>query len=627
MPIAKVPVIHKFGIISRTHQESIKQRILEREAGKIPGFISRIPRSSSAPETSMITSHESLEEVIFQLQNEKEELVLMHHEKVAKEILKKIKFKLTSIEKKDIVQTLQICWRELAMLISCNHCRIVEESLNLLKVSMIISPLSKQIIPSLLDVSLAIQQALLLMDSADISTKEHSLNELLAETSFYVFVRVFYHHMASDLEQLPGSHQMEGLYLINKGLSKLLVQYEEKPTIWMYMNATNHIVSQISKSSAHKVEDFISNLEKVEQNAPKSDDSHPPNESAKEGNDTRKNSISTLLWNTLCVWKSLSRQNKLSKHVLDDIKSFDFSTITTKHQHWMEVVISIFILSECAKVKMEYLSLLVAIGPQAILRKKSEMTWSTTLQFFYLRALADVGLHGLTTDIITQALLGDRNKDGLANFLQRSGDDKCSCGVRYLAHQYLHDIYLRYKKDSLKEAVRNALWETLEKFRDKEKNPLVLCINKSEEKESSISLENLVLKKISTNLSIIYLPLENDKRRKTPKKERKCLPNKTGVKESPRHNVKPKINSRSSTDHVSSSSGEEAWLNMQCIASDQYGAENHQTEEKVMEIRNNLRDMGLDIKETLELPVTATLPDPQDISLHKFDKPDKSWYE
>ena len=89
-----------------------------------------------------------------------------------------------------------------------------------------------------------------------------------------------------------------------------------------------------------------------------------------------------------------------------------------------------------------------------------------------------------------------------------------------------------------------------------------------------------------------------------------------------------RIDSRSSTDHAtSSSSGEEAWLNMQAIASDQYGKENDQTEEKVIEIRNNLRDMGFEIKETLECPVSATLPDPHEISLHKFEKPDKAWYE
>ena len=34
MPIAKIPVVHNFGIISRTHQEEIKQKILEKEDAK-----------------------------------------------------------------------------------------------------------------------------------------------------------------------------------------------------------------------------------------------------------------------------------------------------------------------------------------------------------------------------------------------------------------------------------------------------------------------------------------------------------------------------------------------------------------------------------------------------------------
>jgi len=38
--------------------------------------------------------------------------------------------------------------------------------------------------------------------------------------------------------------------------------------------------------------------------------------------------------------------------------------------------------------------------------------------------LADIGLHGMTTDIITQALLGDRSQDGLASYLHKPGDDR-----------------------------------------------------------------------------------------------------------------------------------------------------------------------------------------------------------
>ena len=55
------------------------------------------------------------------------------------------------------------------------------------------------------------------------------------------------------------------------------------------------------------------------------------------------------------------------------------------------------------------------------------MTWPVALQLYYLRCLADIGLRGMTTDIITNALLGNKLRDGIASFLQRSGEDgECS---------------------------------------------------------------------------------------------------------------------------------------------------------------------------------------------------------
>jgi len=54
--------------------------------------------------------------------------------------------------------------------------------------------------------------------------------------------------------------------------------------------------------------------------------------------------------------------------------------------------------------------------------------------------------------------------------------------VRHTAYQYLYEVYIFYKKDSLKECVRNAVWDVIERFREKEKNVQVLGINKFDEK-------------------------------------------------------------------------------------------------------------------------------------------------
>ena len=50
--------------------------------------------------------------------------------------------------------------------------------------------------------------------------------------------------------------------------------------------------------------------------------------------------------------------------------------------------------------------------------------------------------------------------------------------IRHLAYQLLHQVYVSYKEDSLKELACNALWDVLERFVEKEKNSHVLNINK-----------------------------------------------------------------------------------------------------------------------------------------------------
>jgi len=600
MPIAKIPIVHNFGIISRTHQEEIKQKILEKDVEN--RHRTPIPRSS--PESSVNPSSENLHEVVFKLQNENEELLLLQHERLAKDVLKQIQFKLSSMQTKNTVETLKSCWKDLASLVTCRHPRIIEESLKLLKVSLVVSPLSKQIIKSLLDVALSILQVMVTMNNDDVVTKQHSNNELLAEVGLFVFIRLYYHHMASDLEKLPESHHLEGMYLINKGLSKLLPEYENKPFIWMYMVTINFVVYEISKGSAKKVEDFISTLE-----GDKLKKKEGEIQGEKESNEHK---ISTLLWNCLCLWKSVSRQHRLAKHVIGDIKQFDFAVITPQHPHWVEVIISILILAECAKLKIEYLNLFIDIAPSGIPRKKPDVTWSVALQLYYIRCLSDVGLHGMTTDIVIHALLGDKVRDGMASFLQRSGDDSNGWRVRYTAYQCLYEVYMNYKKGgSIKESVRNAIWQVLQKFQEKERNTRVLAINKFEEKEMKTHCENLVVKKIATNLSIIYLPLQNEKRRKDPKKERtKVLSNKSNAKESPRAPVKSKINNSRTTNDPSatvtspssSSSSEEAWSTMKTIAAQHLSQETKQDEKEIPQIQNNLREMGLEVDDVITTP-------------------------
>ena len=47
MPIAKIPVVHNFGIISRTHQDEIKQKIYQKEVQRY-----KSPGPKSTPESS-----------------------------------------------------------------------------------------------------------------------------------------------------------------------------------------------------------------------------------------------------------------------------------------------------------------------------------------------------------------------------------------------------------------------------------------------------------------------------------------------------------------------------------------------------------------------------------------------
>ena len=53
MPITKVPIVHKFGIISRSHQEEIQERILKQQTKQ------RYDQSSCFPRLTPDSSYEN----------------------------------------------------------------------------------------------------------------------------------------------------------------------------------------------------------------------------------------------------------------------------------------------------------------------------------------------------------------------------------------------------------------------------------------------------------------------------------------------------------------------------------------------------------------------------------------
>ncbi|XP_057292205.1 uncharacterized protein LOC130614770 isoform X2 [Hydractinia symbiolongicarpus] len=450
------------------------------------------------------------------ISTESDELKLHDLEKKAIDFLGKIKYELSSVNNKTVWNVYQKCWNDLSMLTTSTNSIVQKVSLDILKESLSTAPLSKQLIIRLLEIGLTSLQsyvqyggerALLPLSASNLSLK--------LETSFRIFVRLYYHNLASDITK-EHAHLLDALYLINKGVKATLNFYEEDPSNYILLKLVCTMVCEICKDKV-KVED--------------EDDNHSGENiigdkimKERDESSQSKSLISKFLWNSLKIWKSLTRKTRLDGSVLKEIRDVDLSEVND--ENWLDYVLGFHIFCECAKSKEEYALFFLQLGTSSnyvpskqrrnMLRKDDlvEQTWSWELLAVYLRCLADLSTRGLSVDIKKLSLFGDNQVYGLIDYLGCTAKETL-WKVRYGAYSLLRDVYEQFKAEQHSEGLMNATWHQMSQYEKQEKDARILRMSKDERKEGSFTTSGNLFTRIATNLSIIALPPSSPKKQET----------------------------------------------------------------------------------------------------------------
>ncbi|XP_018414811.1 PREDICTED: transmembrane protein 232-like, partial [Nanorana parkeri] len=213
--------------------------------------------------------------------------------------------------------------------------------------------------------------------------------------------------------------------------------------------------------------------------------------------------ISPFLWHCLLIWQHI-RNN--STHLHDIIQHLFLLKGHLHQENWLDPLLALFILSEAAKKEISCLKALMDLGgdilshvPQNEVRSSShERHWEIICM--YAMVLADVCLHGSTSDIQKYAFIGFKSEDTLNESNKEASlnsllfyktpdisDAKDFWMISYCAVYNLVKICHELKWDKNRDGLRCAIWNALYKHKSTENDTRVfnaekiaeVCVEKS----------------------------------------------------------------------------------------------------------------------------------------------------
>ena len=496
MPIEKQVVVHRFGIFTEARRDEFLEKVVSRRSLR-----------SSNEKSSSDRYLQSIEEKLRQLNSAVTDIQMLSLEDEASTHLQKVKFLLSTIDSKSGLSDLKECWADLTLFISCKSRKLQDGALSILQRSLCDAPLSKSLMPTLLDIALSNIQEFL---------KEAGLYPwdskyfLLSGVIFLICSRLYYHYLVQDLKELE-TNKLEELYILHEPLNETITQYKNNPILQNLLEIISHMIIamcpvQRSSQSNHSDSEFLSEKDEI-----------VGVNSKGSTNICERPPIAQILWHSLKLWKSASRQIEVERDTIANLCLIDFSQIDNKHDQWLDYILAFYTLCECSKLKINYLRIFLQfrtkMSPKMkpvtfktnTLKEKYNTTWSLDLIITYLKCLADVCMFGINTPTQKLALLGDDQLYGMIDYLICIPEYEDSLKIRVCAYQLLSDVYSFYQSDPMKDGLKNITWSTMMKFKSCENNKLVLSIignyqTRSIDRQQSIGS---MFSKVCTNLCIM----------------------------------------------------------------------------------------------------------------------------
>ncbi|GFS04933.1 transmembrane protein 232-like isoform X1 [Elysia marginata] len=350
MPITKVPVVHKFGIISSTQRLELQERLLKQT------YLSSI-KSKKAP-SSHRNPLEVTEEFV-QLFNSAEDFDIKEkYEDKARKLLERSKRRcgVKNCGHGSHVN-LPLAWTEMAQLAQCKGA-IQEECLDALVVSLEVSPLEKYHIPALF--FLAETMLYWLRTEAVLQPFLRTSEIKLLKMGQYVFERLFYHHMAGQLQGHTESKNRLFTYI--DGLQSCQEAYNPYPNALLSLRFVMEVGKIILADSQLEPGD-VKEGDRMDRlpGAPK----HNLEELSlvtrdlyeqRQVEDTRSvhsgaisssvHDLSPTLWHALDVWRCT---NSVSGGLRDALKALAHCGLGLASETWVDGIVAIQILGETAK--------------------------------------------------------------------------------------------------------------------------------------------------------------------------------------------------------------------------------------------------------------------------------------
>ncbi|XP_040276136.1 transmembrane protein 232 isoform X1 [Bufo bufo] len=471
MPIVKIPVTQKFGILSTKYHNELQKKLLEKTKESTGRKFKRKPLEVTE---EFIKQFNAAEEV------EDQERML----DTARKILHRCK-RQSGLHSGHCGNP-QIAWTELILMAQCKG-NIQEEALEILILSIDQAELNEDHI----SVLFFIAESVLYRICCDAAQKPclFSSEVKLSKLGFLTFLRLYTFYLLGHLTHFNEQKSRLSTYL--KALPACETTYQPYPNVL----SSIHVMLKVGEIICDSDSSLETSIPSQKQPALKD----------KLSLDSGAAETDTFLWHVLMIWQH-TQNNSTDLH--DVSKHLCLPKEHLHQENWLDFILALFILGDAAKIDIFCLRALVEIGcdflsttsqfqGQASISTQRYSLWRLESIYFYTMVLADVCLHGITSEIQKHAFLGfqsnnawnmestEASLNGLLHFNPPNASDTNQfkwiihyCTVYNLV-KICHELHWHNSRDGL----RIAICTSLDKWKSVQSDTRVLDAEKIAEVE------------------------------------------------------------------------------------------------------------------------------------------------
>ncbi|XP_052078654.1 transmembrane protein 232-like isoform X2 [Mytilus californianus] len=366
MPITKIPIVHKFGIISHSQRLELQERLLKQS------YLQSV-ESQKVIQTSR-NPLEVTEEFVYQYNNAKTLDEREKYEATAHKMLERSKRR-SGLRLNGLGQyvNLPMAWTELAQLAQCKG-KIQEECLDVLITTLDQSPLERFHIPALFFLA---ETMLYWLRTDAVHQPYLRTGEIkLLKMGQLAFTRLFYHHMAG---QLQGQNEFKNrLFTYLDGLSECQEAYSPYPNALLSLRFIITVGKIIMADTEVEPGEIKEGDNVSKPRTPLSRPSMPYSRGTSgTAHDRHENSerqshsahsgaisssvhdLSPTLWHALDVWRCT---NHLGGGLAEALQALATCGMGLSNENWVDSMIALQILAEAAKSNIAAMKILHSLA-------------------------------------------------------------------------------------------------------------------------------------------------------------------------------------------------------------------------------------------------------------------------